>query len=158
LEQLFAGRPINVEEMVTHLQQVASDLGLPFGERTMTFNSRHAQELGKWAEEQGRGEHFHRAVFRAYFADGKNIGNNDVLAQVSRSAGLSGSNAREIIKSRTFSQAVDDDWERSFRSGITAVPTFRMDEQELVGAQPASVLERFLLDRGVSLRTAGQST
>ncbi len=144
--------------MVKHLQQVASDLGLPFGERTMTFNSRHAQELGKWAEEQGRGEQFHRAVFRAYFDDGQNIGSSDVLAEVSRSVGLSGSKAREIIESRTFSRAVDDDWDRSFRSGITAVPTFRMGEQELVGAQPVAVLERFLLDRGVTVRPAGNSS
>ena len=124
----------------------------------MTFNSRHAQELGKWAEEQGRGEQFHRAVFRAYFADGQNIGNSDVLVKVSRSVGLSGSKARKIIKNRTFSRAVDDDWDRSFRSGITAVPTFRMGEQELVGAQPVAVLERFLLDRGVSRRPAGSSS
>ena len=124
----------------------------------MTFNSRLAQELGKWAEEQGRGEQFHHAVFRAYFADGKNIGSSDVLAEVSRSIGLSDSKAREVIKTRAYRQAVDEDWDRSFQSGITAVPTFRMDEQELVGAQPVPVLERFLLERGVSLRPAEKSS
>ena len=158
LTELFAGRPVNVTEMVEHLQRVAADLNLPFGDRTMTYNSRSAQELGKWAEEQGRGEQFHRAVFRAYFADGRNIAEPDVLADITRSVGLSARSAREVIEKRSFQQAVDHDWDLSHRSGITAVPTFRLDKELLVGAQPATVLERFLVDRGVPPRSGRQPT
>ncbi len=120
----------------------------------MTFNSRSAQELGKWAEEQGRGDQYHHAVFRAYFAHGENIGDNEVLAAVVRSVGLSDRKARKIIESRSYKQAVDDDWNRSHRSGITAVPTFRLDEELLVGAQPTAVLEKLLVDHGVPQRAA----
>ena len=153
MEQLFAGRPINVTEMVAHLQKVAADLGLPFGERTMTFNSRLAQELGKWAENQGRGEQFHRAAFRSYFADGKNIADSDVLVAVARSVGLSGRQAHHVIETRAYEQAVSDDWQLSYRSGVTAVPTFRLEEQLLVGAQPTAVLEKFLVDNHVPRHT-----
>ena len=59
--------------MLARLRQVARELDLPFGERKMTFNSRLAQELGKWAEDQGRGDAFHHAVFLAYFQRGENI-------------------------------------------------------------------------------------
>lgn len=142
--------------MVAHLQRVAAELDLPFGDRTMTYNSRSAQELGKWAEEQGRGERFHRAVFRAYFADGRNIAEPDVLAEIVRSVGLSARSAAEIIENRSFRQAVDDDWNLSRRAGITAVPTFRMDKELLVGAQPAAVLEKFLVSHGVSPRSGRQ--
>ena len=138
--------------MVAHLQHVAAELDLPFGERTMTFNSRLAQEMGKWAEEQGRGAHFHQAVFRAYFADGLNIGDSDVLAAVARSAGLPEQIARTVIENRDYEQAVDEDWNRSRRLGITAVPTFLLDKQRLVGAKPFAVLEEFLRGRGVPLR------
>ena len=120
----------------------------------MTYNSRSAQELGKWAEEQGRGDQFHHAVFRAYFADGENIGDSEVLASVVRSVGLSDRKARKILESRAYKQAVDDDWNRSYRSGITAVPTFRLDEELLVGAQPTAGLEKLLVDHGVSQRAA----
>ncbi len=120
----------------------------------MTYNSRSAQELGKWAEEQGRGDQFHHAVFRAYFADGENIGDSEVLASVVRSVGLSDRKARKILESRAYKQAVDDDWNRSYRSGITAVPTFRLDEELLVGAQPTAGLENLLVDHGVSQRAA----
>ncbi len=70
LEELFAGRPINVKQVLDHLSRVAAELGLPFGKREKTFNSRMAQELGKLAEQQGYGEQFHMAAFKAYFADG----------------------------------------------------------------------------------------
>ena len=75
LEDLFAGRPFNIDGMLAHMKNVAEGLGLPFGNREKTYNSRMAQELGKWAESLGRGDEFHHAIFRAYFAEGRNIGN-----------------------------------------------------------------------------------
>jgi predicted DsbA family dithiol-disulfide isomerase len=39
----------------------------------MTYNSRLAQELGKWVETRGKGDQYHDAVFQAYFVDGKNL-------------------------------------------------------------------------------------
>ena len=53
LEELFAGRPINIKQVMDHLSSVAAELGLPFGKREKTFNSRIAQELGKLAEKKG---------------------------------------------------------------------------------------------------------
>ena len=55
--------------------------GLPYGERTMTYNSRLAQELAKWAVTQPRGEAIHDSLFRAYFVDGLNIGRIDDLVR-----------------------------------------------------------------------------
>jgi predicted DsbA family dithiol-disulfide isomerase len=79
LEELFAGRPINIEEMLARMRNIAGELGLPFGDRQKTYNSRLAQELGKWAESQGKGDEFHDAAFRAYFAEGLNIGDTMML-------------------------------------------------------------------------------
>jgi len=73
LEQLFANFPIDVQQMLNRLKTKARELGLPFGDRTTTYNSRSAQELGLWVEAKGRGEQFHKAAFAAYFVEGKNI-------------------------------------------------------------------------------------
>ena len=70
------------------LKQVAAELRLPWGMRTRTYNSRRAQELGKWAESLGKGDEFHLAVFRAYFADGKNIADISVLKEIAGTIGL----------------------------------------------------------------------
>lgn len=133
--------------MLMQLKRVAAELGLPFGERTMTYNSRRAQELGKWAEDCGKGDAFHNAVFRAYFAQGQNIAKQDVLVNVAESVDLSGEAALRIIEERTYTEAVDKDWSRSFRARVTAVPTFMINGDALVGAQSYKSLENFVVDR-----------
>ena len=152
LEELFAGRSIDIGEVMAGLKKVADEEGLPFGERDMTYNSRLAQELGKWAESQGIGESFHNAVFRAYFVEGRNIGKIQELVDVARSVDLSGDEAREVLEARGFKEAVDSDWSRSRSMGVTAVPTFLLDHRFVVGAQPYEVLEQLLNVSGVKKR------
>ena len=142
LEELFAGRDIDIPSMVDHLKRVAADCGLPFGMRSKTYNSRRAQELGKWAESLNKGEEFHLAVFKAYFADCLNIAKIPVLVEIAESVGLDG--AEEVISKGTFKEAVDSDWKYSRSCQITAVPTFVAKGRMVVGAQPYSVLEELI--------------
>jgi predicted DsbA family dithiol-disulfide isomerase len=138
--------------MLAHLKQVAKELDLPFGDRKMTYNSRLAQELGKWAEQMGKGDAFHDAVFRAYFADGCNIADVTILTDVATSVGLDAKEANAIITDRTYKEAVDTDWTRAYESGVTAVPTFLMNGRTLVGAQPFKALSNFMLQNDVIRR------
>jgi predicted DsbA family dithiol-disulfide isomerase len=154
LEQLFAGRRINIPEMLQRLEQTAVRLGLPFGERRMSFNSRRAQEAAKWAESHGKADAFHNAVFRAYFADGKNLNAIETLAAAAESVGLKGVDLEGVLQSKAFKAAVDQDWLRSHQLGIAAVPTFRMNEENLVGAQPYEQLAAFMTAQGVPQRNA----
>lgn len=142
LERLFAGRNIDISATLKRLEAVAAECGLPFGPRTMTFNSRRAQEAGKWAESLGKGDEFHMAVFKAFFADGRNIARAPVLVELAESVGLQG--VEEVLSKGTFKQAVDDDWSYSRRCEIIAVPTFVVEGRRAVGAQPYSVLEKLV--------------
>ena len=148
LEQLFSGRNLDIEQMMQRLRKVARDLGLPWGERKKTYNSRLAQELSKWAESQGKGEQFHEAIFRAYFVEGVNIGKANELIGLVRSILLPEDQAQAVLDTRSFKQAVDADWKRSHALGITAVPTFVVNNAKLVGAQSYEALERFLIGEG----------
>jgi len=143
---------MDIGKMMLRLKKVAEELGLPLGERKKTYNSRLAQELAKWAESEGRGDEFHDAVFRAYFVDGKNIGQREELVALATSIGFPAEEAQTILQSRTFKDAVDSDWAKSHQMGITAVPTFVIDKQTVVGAQPYEVLEQFLKANGVKKR------
>ena len=132
--------------MLAHLKKVADAEGLPFGERTRTYNSRRVQELAKWAEDQGRGDAFHQAAFRAYFVDGKNIAKMENLLDMAASAFLDTDEAGRIVEERTYREAVDADWQRAYRLGITAVPTFLYGSGRLVGAQPYETLKQFVVN------------
>jgi predicted DsbA family dithiol-disulfide isomerase len=148
LEQLFAGR-LDLDLIKARLKQAAQNEGLPLGDRKMTYNSRLAQELGKWAESKGKGEEFHRRAFKAYFVDGINIGKISELTSLAGEIGLPEDEAQEILQKRTFKEAVDLDWVRSYQKGVQAVPTFLLGERFLVGAQPYDRLVAFLEAAGV---------
>lgn len=141
LEALFAGRGYDIPKMHAQMKARMAAEGLPYGNRTMTYSSRLAQELGKWADTQPGGKAIHDALFRAYFVDGRNIGHPDVLIEIARSVGLDEGEAREVLEKRTFKAAVDADWGKARRYGVTGVPTFLIGNQGVVGAQPYEVLE-----------------
>jgi predicted DsbA family dithiol-disulfide isomerase len=118
--------------------------GLPYGERSMTYNSRLAQELGKWADTQPGGEAIHDALFRAYFVDARDISKPEVLLDIVQQVGLPVDAAREVLEKRTFKDAVDADWQLSRQYGITGVPTFVAGRYGVVGAQPYEALEQLV--------------
>jgi predicted DsbA family dithiol-disulfide isomerase len=144
LQELFAGRGYDIAKMQAQMRARMAAEGLPYGDRTMTYNSRLAQELGKWADTQPGGEKLHDAIFRAYFVDGKNIGDVDVLVQLAESVGLPGDKAREVLEKRLYKSAVDADWQKSREYGVTGVPTFVIGRRGVVGAQPYEALEQLV--------------
>jgi predicted DsbA family dithiol-disulfide isomerase len=145
LAHLFRGRT-EEQRRAMHAQMKArmEAEGLPYGERTMTYNSRLAQELGKWADTQPGGDALHDALFRAYFVEARDISQPAVLLEIAGRVGLSVDGAREVIEKRTFKDAIDKDWELSRAYGITGVPTFVAGRRGVVGAQPYDVLEQLV--------------
>ena len=152
LQELFAGRPVDIKQVLANLSRTAKDLGLPFGKRERTYNSRLAQELAKLAEKQGCGEKFHMAAFRAYFVDGLNIGLRSTLVELGTSVGLPAEPVLEALEKRTFEEAVDQDWTRSYQMGVKAVPTFMINGMSLVGAQPYEKLVQLVEGSGAVKR------
>ena len=135
-------------EIIARNQRMKGNMdreGLPFNaERNMSYNSRLAQELAKWAGAKGKGEEVTDALFRAYFVDVKNIGKAEVLAKIAEENGLPAEEATDVLLSRKYKDAVDDDWRRCAAYGVNAVPTFLAGKYLMVGAQPYEELERLV--------------
>ncbi len=153
LEDLFRTSQERITVMMAQLDTTAKELGLPFGERHKTYNSRLAQELGLWAEDQGKGEAFHLAAFRAYFVDGLNLAKHPVLLEIARNVGLPEKQAEAILLSRAYEAKVDKDWAASRLKSVNAVPTFLMGPHTLVGAQSYETLVKLVTHYGVNKRT-----
>ena len=148
LEDLFRGRNVDRKAMHAQMKARMDAEGLPYGERTMTYNSRLAQELGKWADTQPGGEAIHDALFRAYFVEARDISRPEVLLEIVARVGLPVDAAREVIEKRTFKAAVDEDWKLSRQIGVTGVPTFVAGRYGVVGAQPYEALEELVRKAG----------
>ena len=152
MAEMYAGRGVDPEAMYQRMKRLMDAEGLPYGRRTHTYNSRLAQELGKWADTQPGGEAIHAALYRAYFVDARNIGDPAILVDIAASVGLSAERAREVIAERRFKDAVDADWAKSRQWGVTGVPTFVAARYGVVGAQPYEVLEQLLEKAGAPRR------
>ncbi len=157
LEELFAGRDYDVDAMYARMKGLMDAESLPYGKRTHTYNSRLAQELGKWADTQDRGYAIHDALYKAYFVEARNIGDVDVLMDVVRAVGLPEDAAREVLEKRTFKDAVDGDWAKSHQYGVTGVPTFAAGGYGVVGAQPYEAIEDLVKNAGAAPREDTQS-
>ncbi len=118
-------------------------LGFAYGERTHTYNSRLAQELGAWADTQAGGDAIHDALYRAYFVDAVNISDRDALIAIAEAVGLDGDAARTVLTERSFSAKVDDDYAiaRSWCDGRADVLCQRSCCR---GCQPYETLEKFV--------------
>ena len=156
LEELFRGRNVDMLAMHARMQDLMTAEGLPYGRRTRTCNSRLAQELGKWADTERHTEAIHDALFRAYFVQGINIGNESELVDIARSVGLPADEARRVLEDRRFKDAVDTDWAKSRAYGVAAVPTFVSGGYGVVGAQPYVALEQLLVQRGARRKAVGE--
>ena len=144
LEELFQGRGYDIEEMKQRMSGLMAEENLPYGNRSHTYNSRFAQELAKWGESFPEGEAMNLKLFEAYFAEGRNLAEPVVLLEVAEAAGLDRDAAEEMIRKRSFRDAVDADWKRAHELGVTGVPTFVSGNRGLVGAQPYEELEQLI--------------
>ena len=140
--------------MVAQLANLAEQLGLPFGKRTRTYNSRLAQELGLWAEDQNKGDSFHKAAFHAYFAQGLNLAEHSVLLDLIEQTGLNREMGEEVLQQRRYKARVDKDWRDSQTLGITAVPTLLMGGHKIIGNQSYDILEQLVVINNIEKRNS----
>jgi len=144
LEELFRGRGYDIEAMKQRMSALMIEENLAYGNRSHTYNSRLAQELAKWGESFPEGDALNLKLFEAYFAEGRNLAEPEVLLDVAEVAGLPLETAEEVIRQRSFRDAVDTDWKRAHELGVTGVPTFVSGNRGLVGAQPYEALVQLI--------------
>jgi predicted DsbA family dithiol-disulfide isomerase len=152
MAEFYKGRGIDPEAAYQRMKTLMDAEGLPYGRRTHTYNSRLAQELGKWADTQPGGEAIHDRLYRAYFVEARNLADIDLLVEIAGSVGLSTEEARAVLTERRFSDAVDADWAKSHQYGVTGVPTFVAARYGVVGAQPYEALVQLVEKAGAPRR------
>jgi predicted DsbA family dithiol-disulfide isomerase len=149
----YKQRGLDPEQMYQQMKARMDAEGLPYGRRTHTYNSRLAQELGKWADTQPGGGALHDALYRAYFVEARNIGDPDILVEIAEKVGLDPVEARKVLDERRFKDAVDADWQKSASYGVTGVPTFVAARYGVVGAQPYEALAQLVEKAGAAKRS-----
>ena len=143
-----------IESAHARLAGLMAAEGLPFAPAARIPNTRLAQELAAWGIAAGRGE-IGDALYRAHFAEGKDIGDPATLVALAVAVGLDAALAGEVLRTRSHRAQIDQEWQRARSLGVTGVPTFAIGRRGVVGAQPYDVLESFVLAAGARPRIAG---
>lgn len=84
--------------------------------------SRRALELAEFARTKGKFDDVHRALFKAFFEDGKDLNDVDLLTDIAGRAGLDRDEARAALEQGTYRERVLEDQRLAAKLGIQAVP------------------------------------
>lgn len=128
--------------------------GIPyrFDQITRRPNSFNAHRLVRWAQGQQKGAAAKEALFKAYFSDGRDIGETDVLVDIAREIDLDPGIVAELLPTDADVQNVRNEEALFQQMGISGVPTYIANRRVAVqGAETAEKLARFLSDAAARL-------
>ena len=123
-----------------HITQLGATLGFQFNftEGQRILNTFKAHQLLHWAgETSAKQTELKMALLNAYFTQGRDVSDNDVLVQIINEIGLDTDFARKLLDEQVYAgdvRALQEQWRQL---GVTAVPTFIIDEKYMIsGGQP----------------------
>lgn len=109
------------------------------------YNTFDGHRLLTWAKEKNVQMPLKQLLLKAYFTDGKNIADRDVLVELAQQVGLDGTEASEILASDRFAQEVKAEEALWSQRGISSVPAVVVNDRYLIsGGQPPEVFEEQL--------------
>jgi len=137
--------PERIAEGQARLETAAAAEGLAYGRRSHWFDTRPAHEATLWAADLGAADRMKRAIFPAYFVEGRNIGSPEVLAEIATAVDLDGADLRAALEEGRYAEAVSAQFAEARAIGVTAVPTFVIaDRYAIMGAHPVEGFRQML--------------
>ena len=138
LEGKFGGKEGAVRAYAPVLEHAeAAGLNIDFEAIKHTPNTLDAHRLIHWAGIEGRQTAAVSALFDAYFVQGRDIGDHEVLADIADSIGMDAAVVLKLLKSDADVEDIRTRDAHSRKMGVNSVPTFIVANQHAVpGAQP----------------------
>jgi predicted DsbA family dithiol-disulfide isomerase len=138
---------------------MAAERGLMLRLPPLQPRSRKAFETAEFARARGRFDPVHRALFRAFFEDGRDLADVAFLLDIGASAGLDSEELRDALESGRHTAKVVADRRLAQEIGISGVPALVVSVGEkgylVSGAQPYEVVRR-VMDNALEEAEAGQ--
>lgn len=120
------------------ITEAGAEVGFDFNftDDMRMHNTFNLHQLLHWAQPQGRMHDLKQALFTAHFTEGRNISNNEVLADIAAEIGLDRTEASAVLEDQRFAQDVRELEQHWQRQGVQSVPAIIFNERHLVsGAQ-----------------------
>jgi predicted DsbA family dithiol-disulfide isomerase len=149
VEKLATKYGMTLEQAVAAQESLAANaatVGLQFNwQETKSGNTFDAHRLIHFAATQGRADAMKERLVRAFFTEGEQIGDRDVLVRLACEAGVDEQQAREVLESGAHADEVRADIAQAQAYGIRGVPFFVIDgKYGISGAQPTELFSQAL--------------
>lgn len=148
MERKF-GSSDRVDEVFAHVTDEAAGEGIAFDLDAIKIasNTLNAHRLIHWAGPAGVQDAVKEACLRAFFCEGKDVGDTDVLVEIAEACRMDGAAIRTMLDSDEDRAQIESEIDEARRMGVTGVPCFIFDRQmAMVGAQPAEAIAGAIRD------------
>ena len=127
------------------LKEIARSNNLEFRSVERIYNTRTAHEATAYAQEHGKGNDFHKALFHKVYAEGKDPSQWEVLRSVAEEVGLDADEMQREVEAEKYTANVADQVRWAYQIGVTGVPTYVINNRyAIVGTQPYEVFKNAL--------------
>jgi predicted DsbA family dithiol-disulfide isomerase len=128
--------------LMQNLETVAKEEGIAMAEHSFTTNSKDALLLSEAAKEQGREKFYdlHEKLFAAFFVDGRNIGDRNILRELAADSGMNNEAVESAWQDDKYQQRILSNYHTARQHEIQAVPTFIFGKRKLTGVVTEDVM------------------
>jgi predicted DsbA family dithiol-disulfide isomerase len=133
-------------EMHANVTDQAKTEGLEYNfDKAIIANSFDAHRLSHLAKKYGKGNELEELIFKAYFTEGKDVSEGEILVELGKNVGLDETEIRNMLASNQYKDAVQNDIIEAQQIGVRGVPFFVLDRKYAIsGAQPKEVFTETL--------------
>lgn len=138
---------VDPETMFGRVEQAARESGIPldFSKVTRSPNTTAAHVLLDAAEPRGTQRALARALFHAYFLEGRDVGDADVLARIAAEHGFDREEAYALATDEQAKARIREFAAEQSQAGVSGVPFFIFDDRYAVsGAQAVETFVRVI--------------
>ena len=156
MERKF-GKSGRLQSAHENLTRLGAEVGVPFAfdKIKRSPNTLDAHRLIRWAAATGVQAEVADRLFKAYFVEGRDIGDRAVLIDIARESGLDAGLVEKLLSEDVDKDAVRREIAEAQAIGVTGVPFFIFAGRLAVpGAQNADVLRRAMAEARQAMREA----
>jgi predicted DsbA family dithiol-disulfide isomerase len=152
MQAKFGNNP-NRQAMQDALKQAGDSEGIAFAfdKIARSPNTLDSHRLIRWSASAGVQNEVVERLFEAYFEEGRDIGNADVLIEIASDAGMDSATVADLLEQGADREIIEKEDVMAHRLGITGVPTFIFQNKYLVSGavDPEALLE--IIDKVTAL-------
>ena len=123
------------------MQTYAQEAGLMMRPASLTPYTMFSLEATEYAQEQGQFDAFHLAAYKAYWEEGKDLGDMAVIEELALECGLDWSELSRRLEGGYYRDTVLTQHQEAVDLGITGIPAFLIGNLLFTGAQPYDIFK-----------------